>query len=368
MRLSYWDISELERPCHVLVVGAGIVGLSAAIEIAKRRPNLGIKVLEKEIYGTLASTRNAGFACFGSISEIYSDIEKYGLNQTLSLVRKRRSGIQMVINRYGPEAIGYKRNGGYEVFEDRDSFDREESKINEINKWFDDQVFKVSSLQEGLSFYRSTICNQEEGQLNTGKLYTLLEKEALERGIHIVRGALVHELDNGRVRFQISKYEDVLELQSDDIIICANALSADLVEDEDIVPVRNQVIVTEPLSDLSWQGTFHHDRGYIYFRNIGKRILIGGARHMFPEEQTNQLGVNHDNQNFLVNYIKKHLADASVDVVIARSWSGVLSGGSSRLPIVKRKDEKTIIAARLGGMGVAIGMSIGQEAATLLLD
>lgn len=89
---------------------------------------------------------------------------------------------------------------------------------------------------------------------------------------------------------------------------------------------------------------------------------------MFPEEQTNQLGVNHDNQNFLVNYIKKHLADASVDVVIARSWSGVLSGGSSRLPIVKRKDEKTIIAARLGGMGVAIGMSIGQEAATLLLD
>jgi len=86
-----------------------------------------IEIFEKETYGTLASSRNAGFACFGSISEIYADIDRYGLDQTLSLVQKRRAGINKIRERYGPEAIDYKGHGGYEVFIGEDEYSREAS-------------------------------------------------------------------------------------------------------------------------------------------------------------------------------------------------------------------------------------------------
>jgi len=368
LRLSYWDICELERSCDIVVVGAGIVGLSAAIDLARQRPDLNIEIFEKETYGTLASSRNAGFACFGSISEIYADIDRYGLDQTLSLVQKRRAGINKIRERYGPEAIDYKGHGGYEVFIGEDEYSREAGRIDDINQRLGADIFRSTTLDEGLSFYRHAIINQEEGQINTGKLYAQLEREALSHDIKVVRGVQVKEVDNGYISFEVLGFQDSLNKKADQVILCTNALSSDISKGEDIIPVRNQVLVTSPLKNLSWKGTYHQDHGYIYFRNIGDRILIGGARHKYPDEQTGQLGSNTSNQHFLVEYIKKYLVNSNTEVQVAKSWSGILSGGASRLPIVKRIDDHTILAARLSGMGVAIGMSIGEEAATLLLS
>jgi len=139
------------------------------------------------------------------------------------------------------------------------------------------------------------------------------------------------------------------------------------VPQEDIVPVRNQVLITQPLNGLSWKGCFHMDEGYIYFRNVGDRILIGGARHKYPEGEIGQLGENKENLGFLLDFIKEHLITSTSEIVIDKNWSGILSGGSDRLPIVKRVGEHVTIAARLSGMGVAIGLDIGEEAATLVL-
>ncbi len=368
MRLSYWDINELEESCDVAVIGAGIVGLSGAINIAKLHPSLSVVVLEKEIYGTLASSRNAGFACFGSVSEIFADIDRYGLDQTLALVRKRRSGIKKLVDRYSSQALGYKGLGGFEVFEDAEKFNHEAARIKEVNTWLGGEVFKASELHPGMSFYKDAIFNIEEGQLDTGKLYTSLEREALIHDIKIVRGANVKSIHGENINFEVAGYTDLLTKKADKILVCTNALSADLYADEDIIPVRNQVIVTSPMPNLAWEGTYHQDKGFIYFRNIGKRILIGGARHKHPEEHTGLLGPNPVNQTFLVEFIKNHLVDQGTAVSITNSWSGILSGGDSRMPVVKRINERTVIAARLSGMGVAIGMTIGEEAATLLLD
>ena len=46
-----------------------------------------------------------------------------------------------------------------------------------------------------------------------------------------------------------------------------------------ITPARGQIIVTEPIDDLPWTGCHHFDEGFYYFRNIGNRVLLGGARN-----------------------------------------------------------------------------------------
>jgi len=195
MYLSYWDKCELEKTCDVLVIGAGIVGLSAAIEIKTREPNLSVEVLEKEAYGALASSRNAGFACFGSVSEIYADIDRYGEEQTISLVQRRRAGLEKLVGRYGTEALGYQRYGGYEVFAKAEDFERQASRISSVNDWLEGLIFQVVDTPTCIRLHPQSVRNAQEGQLRTNRLYDLLESEARAYGIKIRRSATVHRID-----------------------------------------------------------------------------------------------------------------------------------------------------------------------------
>jgi len=62
-----------------------------------------------------ASTRNAGFSCFGSPTEILSDIETIGLKETLDIVRMRFNGLERIKSHFSPQQIDLDDCGGYEL-------------------------------------------------------------------------------------------------------------------------------------------------------------------------------------------------------------------------------------------------------------
>ena len=74
MNLSYWEIKSWFTNIDYTIVGSGIVGLSCALHLKERFPKAKILVLEKGTLPQGASTKNAGFACFGSLSEILDDL------------------------------------------------------------------------------------------------------------------------------------------------------------------------------------------------------------------------------------------------------------------------------------------------------
>lgn len=49
-------------------------------------------------------------------------------------------------------------------------------------------------------------------------------------------------------------------------------------------------------------------------------------------------------------------------------WSGILSGGSVRTPVIRRHSDNVVMGVRLGGMGVAIGINVAEETANLVLQ
>ena len=65
------------------------------------------------------------------------------------------------------------------------------------------------------------------------------------------------------------------------------------------------MLITKPLENLHFRGTFHLDKGYYYFRNIDQRILFGGGRNLdFETEETTEFGetlVQDDNNLFSIN-------------------------------------------------------------------
>ena len=89
MKLSYWEKKSWFTNIDFCIVGSGIVGLSCALELKKMYPQSKVLVLERGILPQGASTKNAGFACFGSMSEILSDLKHHTEKEVFDLVKQR---------------------------------------------------------------------------------------------------------------------------------------------------------------------------------------------------------------------------------------------------------------------------------------
>jgi glycine/D-amino acid oxidase-like deaminating enzyme len=151
--------------------------------------------------------------------------------------------------------------------------------------------------------------------------------------------------------------------------LCTNGFTSGLLKNIEVYPARNQVITTKPIKGLKINGTFHYDKGYVYFRNIDNRILLGGGRNInFLKETTSEMELTTEIQNFLENFLQKHLLPKGYKFEIEERWSGILGIGPEKKPIINKHSDRIFTAVRLGGMGVAIGILVGQEAAELLYN
>ena len=72
-------------------------------------------------YPSGASVKNAGFACFGSPSELLADIEKEGLDMALARVEMRWEGLLNLRAELGDYQIGFEPTGGHEVYRTHDA-------------------------------------------------------------------------------------------------------------------------------------------------------------------------------------------------------------------------------------------------------
>src|SRR5690606_20463474 len=124
--------------------------------------------------------------------------------------------------------------------------------------------------------------------------------------------------------------------------------------------------VTNPIPNRDWKGVYHYDKGYIYFRDLDGRILLGGARNVdIAGERTDSFGVNEKIKQRLLDFADTVLGLPS-DWTIDYEWSGIMGFAETKSPILKQLGPHWYIAAGLGGMGVAMGMGLGKEAASLM--
>ena len=116
MNLSYWELKNWFTNVDFTIVGSGIVGLHCALAIREKFPESKILILEKGMLPQGASTKNAGFACFGSLSEIIDDLKSHSEEEVVQLISKRWNGLQLLRKKLGDEAIDFRPYGGYELF------------------------------------------------------------------------------------------------------------------------------------------------------------------------------------------------------------------------------------------------------------
>lgn len=370
MQLSYWELKNWFTHVDYTIVGSGIVGLHTALRLRERFPESKILVLEKGMLPEGASTKNAGFACFGSLSEIIDDLKSHTEEEVIQLVQKRWNGLQLLRKNLSDAAIDFKPHGGYELFLESDETTYTEclQKLPFINELlrplFRNEVFEKNVDRFGFQNIKEyTIFNPFEAQIDTGNMMQALLKKVYQNGILILNNQTVKNFtDTGNaVEIEVNDYS----FSTQKLLFATNGFASELTQGE-VKPARAQVLITEPIPNLDIKGTFHLDKGYYYFRNINDRILLGGGRNLdFEGETTTSLQQTELIQNKLEELLKTVILPQT-DCKVAHRWSGIMGVGAHKSPIVKALSNNVYCGVRIGGMGVAIGSLIGQELADLV--
>lgn len=368
--LSYWEIKSWFENVDFTIVGSGIVGLHAALALRERFPVSKILVLEQGSLPEGASTKNAGFACFGSLSEIVDDLKTQSPEAVFKLISKRWQGLQLLRNRIGDEVMDLQPNGGYEVFLENDNATFEEcmQNIDDVNALlfplFKKDVFKFQKNVFGFQKTKQQIIfNPFEAQIDTGKMMQKLLQLTSEAGILILNNQTVTEYyeKDSEVEVVLNDFSFITKK----LLFATNGFSKTFFE-ADVQPARAQVLITKPIPNLDIKGTFHLDKGYYYFRNIDNRLLFGGGRNLdFEGETTTVFGTTNLIQNELERLLKEVILPNRT-FEIDRRWSGIMGMGQAKNPVVQQLSENVFYGVRLGGMGVAIGSLVGKELADLV--
>jgi glycine/D-amino acid oxidase-like deaminating enzyme len=381
--LSYWERESMLRYDFV-VIGGGIIGLSTALTLKERSPNASVLVLERGIFPSGASTKNAGFACFGSLTEIVADMRLNGEETTFKLIEQRIRGLTLLRKRLGDEAIGYEHHGGYElIMEKHVPALAEMEHINLLlREVFKSDVFRVENekiAEFGFSSHvRALVHNPFEGQLHTGAMMHTLLQHALAKGIVVLNGAEARHLEEQSGHVEISVEHNRLHstkqltFEAKKVALCTNAFTSRFVHDVDIKPGRGQVFITRPVENLHFKGAFHVDEGYYYFRNIstpeGDKILLGGGRNLALEaEATTDFGLSYSIQQYLEDLLRTVIVPDG-QAKIEKRWTGIMGFSSNKLPIMRKSSDRVFISFGCNGMGVALGSVVGERTAQMLLE
>jgi len=362
---SFWEADIIPPACDVAIVGGGLVGISAALELKRLDPNLSIIILEKEAHGHGASSKNAGFVCFGSPSEIISDLKNVDQQTAIELIRKRYQGIDKIKKDYNASSIHLEWEGALEVFtqDSSDSYEECIERLDELNGLVEEATgikdqFSISNTDDSsLHNLTGAIRCKIEGALHPGLRMKILAERCRQQRIFLLRSSMVTDLEPIDHGFLVQTA--LRSIRCRKVVLATNGFVLPFLSQKDVSPSMNQVYLTTPVS-VNLQGTYHSEEGYIYFRKVNDRILIGGARnHGSPSHDS---GFDPKIQEYLMNFLKRHIR-ISQEISFEHRWMGQLGVGASKTPIVEEVAPNLWRAVRLGGMGVAIGEQIGVEVA-----
>jgi len=356
--LSFWEKNSFTNYDHI-IIGSGILGLSVACEIKENFPERSVLIIEKGIFPEGASTKNAGFACFGSFTEILSDFENAGVDKTVELISNRWEGIGILRKRLGDENIGFLNYGGYEIIDEKHS-DFVNVKLKDI---FNGDVYfikneRIKEFGFNPSKVSSLIYSPFESQIDTGKMMKSLIRYSVSLGVEIINGcnADSYSEKENYVKLFVNSgdVKDNIVFNCKSLTVCANAFTQKFLPSLKIRPGRGQVVVTKPVKDLKFNGVFHFDEGFYYFRNFGDRVIFGGGRNLdFEKEETTEFDVSEK----IISDLKKKLKNTILfeqDFEVDYSWSGIMGFTENKLPVIEEISDRVKCIVSCNGMGIAL--------------
>jgi glycine/D-amino acid oxidase-like deaminating enzyme len=363
-QLSHWERTMYLQDNTFVIVGAGIVGLSTALSLKERFPNEKILIIERGYLPTGASTKNAGFACFGSPTELHDDLQKMTTEAVWETVALRLEGLKLLQKRLRPEQMAWRNCGSWDLVANHEHALAPDF-IAELNNNFQknfglNEVYSIDPhaiKRFGLHGFQTSYFNRYEASIETHLLIDSLFKKCIQQDIHFLLATEVLDFEAAQNEVLIQTQHGALN--GTHLFLCTNGFSQQYFPNE-LRPARAQVCITKPLKHQI-KGTFHSAAGYYYFRDLGDRILFGGGRNLdFEGETSTEFELNQKIQAQLLSKLQQEILPGQ-EFEIESQWSGIMCVGDQKKPLIRSLNKNVHAGVRMGGMGIAIGSAVGAS-------
>ena len=336
--------AELPATAEVVVVGAGMVGASAAyrLALAGMRP----LVIEANAPASGASGRLAGLALSGlggHFPRVTRLVHAAG-GRSIADYTTRSLDLLQELDGELPGGVAWDRTGSLDLFttEAEEAHGRQMAAL-QASEGLDVRVVGPDELRDlapeiGPGQVRSAKWTPGDGQLHPIRLVYALLDAARERGATVVTGVRVERVlaSFGRVAGVATSHGEVA---AGAVLLATNAWSPALVPHigANLAPVREHVCVTEPVPMLLNHG-FETYQCNEYWRQLRTgEILIGGFTQ--SDEETGlgsySLGVHPAVPPLLAGLLGR-MHPAARDARIVRCWAGLLDFASLEIPMMGR--------------------------------
>jgi glycine/D-amino acid oxidase-like deaminating enzyme len=367
------ESAPIPEKADVAIVGAGYTGLSAARILAKR----GVKtaVLETEMAGWGASSRNGGMTLTGLKPSMQKVIAKYGRELSVELFRYSLESIDTVERVVQEENIrcAFRRTGHLVVANKARHFSAMTAQAELLRKEFhhDIHIVERADIQSeiGSGLYHGGLVDEASGGLNPAQFVSGLAIAAQKAGAWICTRARVERIRRTGAKFLIHTQRG--SLNADSVLIATSGYTGKVTRNlqRRIIPIGSFIIATEKMSDdlareLSPRNRMIFDsrRFLNYFRVYENRLIFGGRAAFFPENENTILKSVHILRQDMLKVFPQ-----LENVKVEYAWGGTLDFAFDMMPHAGQMDGLHY-ALGYAGHGVAMATHLGIKLAEAMLN
>ncbi len=340
---TFYDRTRVARPEHprlgldldvdVCVVGAGLAGLTAAREIARR--GWSVAVLEGGRIADAASGRNTGFVLPGYAESIDSMVERIGLDHTKQLWALSEQGVDYVRRTIAENELpGVDPVPGWLRVHQTDGSDRVRADVERL-RWIgaDVEMWPTEQVRAQLKSMRYFNGVHWRNAFHIHPLnYAIgLAALAVNAGCRIFEETPALSLDPAGVRKRIVTPNG--RVRADKIVLAGNVQLGNLMPSlsATLLPVTTFVMVTEPLGErlaqfIRYRGAISDtDRADNHYRIVDNdRLMVSGRIRVW------QADAGRFARALSADIARKFPGLGPVEV--AHIWSGTLGRTIHRMP------------------------------------
>ena len=357
--------------CEWLIIGAGYTGLSAARKLGQLYPNQKIILVDSQLAGEGASSRNSGYLVDTTLNDGFTS------NKELDNYKKKTDiydlGIQVVKKFINEHQVDCDWNECGKYFA---SSKKEDEKIlinfsNTLSKLnFEHNSLSNNELSKrlGTNFYNLALHTKGGVLLHPGKLVRAMI-DVLPKNVCLYENSSLLNWD---------KNQDIIncnfkngKIKTKKIIFATNGFLKSLgIKSNYNFPITLTASMTRPLTDEEFKSIGEpKEWGVLPVRPMGatirmtkdRRVLIRNTAEVHNPFKMSKLDLEKRSINQKIG-IRKRFPQLPKDI-IQSSWSGVVSRTRNSSQIFEKIDNNVFAAGCYNGSGIGVGTLFGEQIA-----
>ena len=360
-----------DKSCDWLIIGAGYTGLSAARKLSELHPNNKIIIVDAQLAGEGASSRNSGYLVDTTLNDGFTS------NKELSNYKKKteiyQSGISSVkkfIKKYQVDC-DWNETGKYFATTNKRDKEKLINFANTLTKLgFENNLFNKEELNRklGTSFYNLALYTKGGILLHPGKLVRAMI-DTLPKNVELCEKSQLIEWkkksDAVYCKFKTNK------VVTKKIIFCTNGFLRSLgIKSNYNFPLTLTASMTRPLTYSEFQSIGEpYEWGILPVRPMGatvrltknKRILIRNTAEVHNPFKMSEPKLKERSLNQKIGIIKRF--PTLPEDIIEFSWSGIVSRTRNSSQIFEKIDTNIFVAGCYNGSGIGVGTLFGEQIA-----